>query len=338
MQRSFARSYLNKYGKAAQNIIEKQPYAKPCAVCFVTKMFINTKALFYKAPYMKGNKMKKILSVITCIAAVLSLAACRSGENEPADNSSNAAQSSAAQNSTQSTAQSTVVSVSTTGSSAGVSEPTSSVPQSQPESSADTESQPEETSKPKASYSFQREDGGVEILGGKDEGTEVVVPSKVNDMDVVGISGNPNKTMFPNAQKITLPDTLREIDDYAFAGCAALKSINIPANVTDIDDFAFSECSALTTVNIPASVEDIGEFAFKNCTSLSTVTFSEGLKDIGTGAFAGCTSLTLINLPNSVQELETNAFDINVAFTVTYKGNSYTPSNISELYSLLADY
>ena len=55
------------------------------------------------------------------------------------------------------------------------------------------------------------------------------------------------------------------------------------------------------------------------------------------GAFVGCSSLTEINLPNSMQELEPNAFDTNVAFTVTYMGKSYTPSNISELYSLLAD-
>lgn len=245
--------------------------------------------------------MKKILSVITCIAAVLSLTACKNGENDPASNSSNAAQS-------------TVQSVASEVSSTAVSEPASSVPESQSQSSADTESQPEETSKPKASYSFQREDGGVEILGGKDESTEVVVPSKVNEMNVVGISGSPNKTMFPNAQKITLPDTLKDIDSYAFSGCSALKSINIPA-----------------------SVEDIGEYAFQNCSSLTSVTFSEGLKDIDTGAFVGCSSLTKINLPNSMQELEPNAFDTNVAFTVTYMGKSYTPSNISELYSLLAD-
>lgn len=133
-------------------------------------------------------------------------------------------------------------------------------------------------------------------------------------MDVVGISGNARKTLFPNAREITLPETLREIDGYAFAGCSELKSITIPARV-----------------------EDIGKYAFQNCKSLSSIKFSEGLEEIDKGAFSGCTSLTKIDLPDSMEELEQNAFDYNVAFTVTYKGKSYTPANIGDLYALLRD-
>lgn len=154
----------------------------------------------------------------------------------------------------------------------------------------------------------------MEILGGGDEGTTITVPSQINGMNVVSISGNARKTLFPNAREITLPETLREIDGYAFAGCSELKSIIIPARV-----------------------EDIGKYAFQNCKSLSSIKFSEGLKEIGTGAFVGCTSLTKIDLPDSMRELSQNAFDYNVAFTVTYKGKSYTPANIGDLYALLRD-
>lgn len=161
-------------------------------------------------------------------------------------------------------------------------------------------------------FTYKNEDDGIEITGSTVTAENVVIPSEIDGKRVVSISGNPTSPLFPNAKTITLPATLEEIDDYAFANC-----------------------SALTEIIIPSRVEDIDDYAFMNCTALSSVTFSNGLKDIGDGAFSGCTSLLQIDLPDSVQEIETNSFDPNVDFTVTYKGTSYSRATIGDLYKSL---
>ena len=47
---------------------------------------------------------------------------------------------------------------------------------------------------------------------------------------------------------VTLPDTVRTINEYAFQSNKQLVSITIPANVTRIEEFAFLSCTALTSV------------------------------------------------------------------------------------------
>ena len=72
---------------------------------------------------------------------------------------------------------------------------------------------------------------------------------------------------------------------------SAWKTYIIPDTVTEIDSYAFHKDAALETVLIPSSVEKIGSYAFFDCTSLSTVGMGSGVKNIGAGAFRGCSKL-----------------------------------------------
>lgn len=62
------------------------------------------------------------------------------------------------------------------------------------------------------------------------------------------------------------------ISCYAFRGCTHLTSVTIPASVKSIDDCAFGDCFLLTSVTIPANVRSISGSAFYNCLSLTSVT------------------------------------------------------------------
>lgn len=76
--------------------------------------------------------------------------------------------------------------------------------------------------------------------------------------------------------KITLPDSITHIDDYAFNECSALKSISIPEGVVSIDACAFDGCSSLESLVIPSTVTYLGKGILGSCVNLSNVTVAEG--------------------------------------------------------------
>ena len=136
---------------------------------------------------------------------------------------------------------------------------------------------------------------------------EVEVPAMYNGLRVVAIAedafaGN------TATRKITLPNSIEQIQSGAFSGCTSLADINIPANVQLIGDDAFSGCTSLRTLSIGQSVATIGANAFAHCTALRSITLNEGLTTIGSFAFDGCTALTDITLPDSLEELGTGVF------------------------------
>ncbi|MDD4637546.1 MAG: leucine-rich repeat domain-containing protein [Bacteroidales bacterium] len=114
---------------------------------------------------------------------------------------------------------------------------------------------------------------------------------------------------------ITLPDSLLEMGEYAFSNCSALTSMTIPKGVTMLAEGLFSGCSKLTSVSIPKSVTEIGENTFSNCSALTSITIPEGVISIGRGAFEGCSKLTSITIPNSLTDIEEGTFSKCTALT-----------------------
>ncbi len=95
----------------------------------------------------------------------------------------------------------------------------------------------------------------------------------------------------------TIPNTVTNLADYAFAGCA-LTSAAIPNSVTRIGSAAFAGTS-LTSVTIPNSITRIGADAFAWCYSLTNATIGTGVNSIGSEAFHGCSSLVAITVDSS---------------------------------------
>ena len=123
---------------------------------------------------------------------------------------------------------------------------------------------------------------------------------------------------------ITLTDSVNFISYRAFYGCSSLKNLTIPETVTYIGDNAFTDCTSLESINIPNRVQSIGAEAFKGCSSLSTVSIGTGktsLTSIGWSAFDGCMSLTEFTVPANVTSLGQYAFyDCSSLKSVTING------------------
>ena len=95
----------------------------------------------------------------------------------------------------------------------------------------------------------------------------IVIPDSYKDLPVSRVA---SKAFF-NATNITsvfLPDSIKEIGDWAFRSCSDLEIIRIPEGLEIIGDWAFRDCEKLLRIEIPASVTVVGEWAFHSCNSL----------------------------------------------------------------------
>lgn len=149
--------------------------------------------------------------------------------------------------------------------------------------------------------------------------------------------------MLYTTKKITLPDSILEIGDYAFENCINLTSITIPDSLTYIDHLSFKGCTNLKniivneqnqeyasidgvlsdketktllaypdgkeskTYVVPDTVTRIKNGAFCGNKNIKSIKIPDSVNNIGAGAFLDCTNLSRIKLPASF--IEGHLFD-----------------------------
>ena len=123
---------------------------------------------------------------------------------------------------------------------------------------------------------------------------------------------------------ITIPNSVKSINDYVFASCTGLKSFSIPDSVTSIGYYAFGDCIDLTSVTIPNNVTSIDEFAFRNCSSLISIVIPNGVQSISDYVFSGCSGLTSVTIGNGVTSIGERAFSGCSRLTSVTIGNGVT--------------
>lgn len=200
-----------------------------------------------------------------------------------------------------------------------------------------------------------REDGTVKLLEFISTDSEVIMPEQIKGMPVTEIDenifDNENKnyiktldmqckiTKLPRnflneaeqLKKVTLPDTITSIGDYAFEYDKALESINIPESVTSFGTLAFFDTKWLSdrqaedplvivnnvlidattakgVVDIPEGVTTINYSAFENNTDLTEVNIPDSVGSVYTKAFYGCTGMKSVSIPKSVSSISGYAF------------------------------
>ena len=112
---------------------------------------------------------------------------------------------------------------------------------------------------------------------------------------------------YKNSESYTVPESVTEIDNSAFAGCASLQKINLPEGLEIIGEGAFAY-SDIASVVVPKSVESILRDTFSCCEKLKSVTIQQGVYKIEIGAFRGCASLESISLPDSIEYIAPHVF------------------------------
>ncbi len=135
-------------------------------------------------------------------------------------------------------------------------------------------------------YIKVEEGSAVEIIKYIGNDTEVKIPNKINNLEVITVGagcfeGNTKIESIRFSNKIT---TVR---DAAFKGCTALKEVKNTKNLTFLGAFAFEGCTALVEFEYPESVTDVPEKCFAGCTALTTIEAHKNLKNVAVDAFQG---------------------------------------------------
>ena len=96
-----------------------------------------------------------------------------------------------------------------------------------------------------------------------------------------------------------------------FMGCTALKTVTFPKKCGGIliEDLAFKGCAALKTLNNVGKLSSIWRFAFEGCTALESFTLPAGIHSVSQDAFKGCKGLRTMTILSSDIDLLSRSID-----------------------------
>ncbi|MCI5582250.1 MAG: alpha/beta fold hydrolase, partial [Anaeroplasma sp.] len=116
--------------------------------------------------------------------------------------------------------------------------------------------------------------------------------------------------------------TVVEIGTHAFSDNSSVFNITLPNTIKIINDSAFENCTNLTMIDTTAAISltSIGSNAFLNCSSLTTFTIPTNLNSLGTSVFLGSGVKTINNNSNNFE------VDNNTLYTLGKTQLIFSPS------------
>ena len=97
-------------------------------------------------------------------------------------------------------------------------------------------------------------------------------------------------------ERVRLPETVKEIQSSAFAGCTRLADLRFPPALQKIGSSAFAGCG-FRDLALPDAVTVLESSAFKGCRELETVVLPPDITYLPEGVFARCGRLRSVVLP-----------------------------------------
>ena len=164
---------------------------------------------------------------------------------------------------------------------------------------------------------------------------ETVTISKDNPYFIVedGIIYNKNKTILIRClpgknTKVEIPNTVTEMQGYAFVGCSKLKgTLTVPGTIKNIPNNAFERCTSEIPLVLENGIEYIGRKAFANSHFIGDLTIPDTVKTIDGSAFFNCNKLDGILNLGKVKDISSFAF----AFCDGFTGDLIIPEEMGNI-------
>lgn len=138
--------------------------------------------------------------------------------------------------------------------------------------------------------------------------TDVVVPDSYQNYTVTTIG----RSVFNNdgIKTVVLPETVTDIQDYAFSSNKNLTSIKLPSKLRHIGINAFFYCTGLESIELPASLETIDPFAF-SAAGLKSIVIPESqtLTELPQLMFHQCPNLKEVVIPATITKIADDTFN-----------------------------
>ncbi len=137
--------------------------------------------------------------------------------------------------------------------------------------------------------------------------TEIVVPQKNGEETVIAVA----KEVLDRKEgitKVTLPNTVIELEEDALAYNESLIEIDFGTGLETIGKNAVGHCENLSKITLPNSLKNIGNLAFTNDSALTEIIIPDGVETIGDGAFGYTKNVKKISVPSSLNEFNTFVF------------------------------
>lgn len=137
---------------------------------------------------------------------------------------------------------------------------------------------------------------------------------------------------FDTLTSVTIPNSVRTINNYAFDGCHSLTGVTIPNSVVAIGYAAFNSCYSIQNVVIPNSVVNVappqGQLVdhngvFGNCSALTSCTLSVNMTRIPENMFRS-SGLLSIDIPTNITVIGDEAFSDCTGLTSCTIGSGVT--------------
>ena len=142
----------------------------------------------------------------------------------------------------------------------------------------------------------------------------IQIPATITDENgtVYTVTSIGNKAFYKNTKitGVTIANTVKSIEDYAFYGCKNIKTIKMGSGVELIGNSAFRKCTKLTSIILPKSLDQLGKNVFYGCSKLKTITINaKSVVDIKANAIKGISKKAVIKVPSKLVKKYKKEFD-----------------------------
>ncbi|MBQ7356615.1 MAG: leucine-rich repeat protein [Clostridia bacterium] len=131
--------------------------------------------------------------------------------------------------------------------------------------------------------------------------TEVIIPEGIKKIGSYAFAGLTGLT------KVVLPSTLETIDYGAFYGCTSLKTVEGIENVKFINQRAFEYCDIAGSLNLRDAIA-VSDYAFASNKNLTSISLGDKLQSIGAHAFENNSSAESITIASDIVKLGAYVF------------------------------
>lgn len=175
-------------------------------------------------------------------------------------------------------------------------------------------------------FEYAAYEQGLQITRYRGSDAIVTIPAALNGRKILAIGINAFKDN-TGLKKVSIPEGIQVIDDFAFSGCRMLETISLPNSLLRLGYESFRDCCSLSEIIIPYHVEKIGDYCFYKCHNLSNIVLlSSSALRIEFAAFSECHALENLILPETTVFIGPYAFNncINM-------GSIIIPKNVQQI-------